>query len=253
MLLFLDETFRRNDRTGAQFAALCGIAVAEPVFPSFLDGVYRIRRPYHGSVLDAEDELKGKIILNRSVLDARDRDGASTKWSMAEDLIHFAHRSRIKVFGVVTFDQASTTLVCDNPRALDQPFRKLFTRVDRYMKVEHPGVYVKVVFDSRQDTQNRKNSEAITNFLTRSTIGGTYDSIVRVPFFGVSQAQNYGLQVADLVTTVIGLKFSGESRVDPLWHVIQRMLYRTTLGDRRISSLALIKQRDKQRDTPAPE
>jgi hypothetical protein len=242
MLLFLDETFRANTRTGAKFAALSGVGIPESIFPDFLEGFWSMRRPYHGEVLDPEEEVKGKVLLNRSVLDNREEKGHSAKWSMAEDLLNDARKRGVRVFGVVTFDSRWTSLDCKDELALHESFKKLFTRVDRYMKLEHPGEFVKIVFDSRQDKENERNSRAITNFLVRSTLGISFDSIVKVPFFGVSQAHNYGLQLADLVTTVIGLRFAGEERIKPLWRIVQHMLYRTALGDRPISSLALLKQ-----------
>jgi hypothetical protein len=43
-----------------------------------------------------------------------------------------------------------------------------------------------------------------------AALGG---SIVRTPFFAISQAQNVGLQLADFVTTIVGLRFAGNKNI----------------------------------------
>lgn len=85
--------------------------------------------------------------------------------------------------------------------------------------------------------------EPLPTFFTRSAVGLGYDSIVRVPFFAVSQGHNYGLQLADLITTVIGLRFQGDERVQPLWEIVKRMLYYPTVAGRPQSSLKVMRQR----------
>jgi hypothetical protein len=242
VLVFLDESFRKHRDSGANLAVLAGVAIPESVIAEFFDGIHQMRRPYHGKVLPEDAELKGKFLLIRSVLDTLEETGTSSKWSLCEDVLRFSLRRGVRVFGLVTFDPASATLVHQDERVLDPAFRKLFVRIDRYVKIEYPGVLAKLVFDSRQDKENERNSRAITRFLTRSTLGSSFDSILKVPLFGVSQAHNYGLQVADLVTTVIGLRFAGEQRIGPLWKIVQRMLYRMDYAERRVSSLVLIKQ-----------
>jgi len=91
----------------------------------------------------------------------------------------------------------------------------IFERVDMFLKIHRPQETASLVFDDRDYGINRRNSEAITNFFQRSAYGLTMDSIVKTPFFAISQANNIGLQLADLVTTIIGLRFSSHAGIEP--------------------------------------
>ncbi len=230
MLVFLDESFRKHDRTGREFGVLAGVAIPEDAFHSFQRDFYHTRRPYHGIVLGEESEIKGKELLGKATLKAIEMKGNSAHWSLAQDLLGFARSRRIKVFGIVCFRPRLNSFVCCDETAMDVTFRYLFERIDRYMKNEFPTRIVKLVFDNRDHATNERNAKAITNFFVRSYIGAGYDSILRVPMFAVSQGNNYGLQLADLVTTVIALKFQGKREFDPLWRIVRQMLYTARVG-----------------------
>ncbi|MFW6132741.1 MAG: DUF3800 domain-containing protein [Planctomycetota bacterium] len=216
MLVFLDETFRRHARTGRRFGALSGVAIPEDVFQSFQSLVFHCRRPYHNmGILDPNDELHGTSLLNKTTRKMREKRGYSYHWNLVEDVLNLAQSQQVRVFGVVCFRSPLHTFVCGDQSQLDVTYRYLFERIDRYVKREYPGRVAKLIFDNRDHRTHVKNARAITNFFVRSQIGLGYDSILRVPFFAVSQGHNYGLQVADLVTTVIGLRFQGELWVQP--------------------------------------
>jgi hypothetical protein len=88
------------------------------------------------------------------------------------------------------------------------------------------------VFDDRDYGINKKNAEAITNFLQRSSFGLAMDSILQTPFFAISQSQNVGLQLADLVTAVIGLRFSSHRPIEPHFAKLRQCIpyYKTNEG-----------------------
>lgn len=241
MIIFLDETFRVHKKSGRRFGALAGVAIPEDVFSSVQQGIYEVRKPYHGNVLAAEHEIKGNELLRASTFRVREMQGFSYHWNLAEELLHYARSRRLKVFGIVCFREDLQTFICDDERKLDLTFRYLFERIDRFMKLEFPGVSAKLVFDNRQHAIHEANAKAITNFFVRSEVGLGFDSILRVPFFAVSQGHNYGLQLADLITTVIGLKFQGDPRIEPLWKIINEMLHRPVVGGQQTSSLKLIR------------
>lgn len=160
--------------------------------------------------------------------------------------MNFSYRCNIKVFDVVCFRTEMQSFVCDNETSLDLPFRYLFERIDNYMKREFPGRRAKIIFDNRDHKTHEKNARAITNFFSRSHLGLGYDSILRVPFFAVSQGHNYGLQLADLVTTVVGLCFQGERAYRPLWGIVQHMLYFIDMGGQPQSSLKVMRDHARQ-------
>lgn len=241
MLVFLDESFRKHDRTRRDFGVLAGVAIPEDIFHQFQGDFYRARKPYHGHVLGEDAEIHGKELLCKATLRRRAIHGYSYHWNLAQELLDLARSRRIIVFGVVCFIPGLKSFVCNNETALDATYRYLFERIDNYMKREFPGRNAKLVFDNRDHQTHEKNARAITNFFVRSVVGSSYDSIIRVPFFAVSQGHNYGLQLADLVTTVIGLKYQGKQEYRPLWDIVSRMMYKTPVGGYTQTSLKVMR------------
>lgn len=240
MLIFLDESFRKNENTGRPFGVLAGVAIPEDTFHDFQRGFFFIRRPYHGKVLGDNDEIKGRELLNKATLKRIHMKGSSAHWSLAQDLLGFARSRKLKVFGVVCFRSRLNSFICGDESDLDVTFRYLFERIDNYMKRDFPARRAKLIFDNRDHRTHEKNARAITNFFVRSAVGLGYDSILRVPLFAVSQGHNYGIQLADLVTTVIALYFQGRREYRPLWRVVQQMLNIVPIGGQVQSSLKVM-------------
>lgn len=242
MLLFLDESFRKNQNTQVLFGVLAGVAIPEDTCHAFQRDFFEVRRPYYGKELGHDDEIKGKELLGSTTFKVREKGGISAQWSLAEDLLGFARSRRVKVFGVVCFRTGLRSFICANDTSLDVTFRDLFERIDLYVKREFPGRIAKLIFDNRDHTTNERNARAITNFFVRSALGLGYDSIRRVPLFAVSQGHNYRLQLADLVTAVIARYFQGNKRdVDPLWRTVRSMLYAVDVGGQQQSSLKVMR------------
>jgi len=242
MLVFLDESFRTHKNTRRPFGVLAGVAIPEDALHTFQRDFFHVRRPYHGSVLGEDSEIKGKELLNNATLKRIELRGNSAHWSLAEDLLGLARARRLKVFGVVCFRPQLHSFACGDETALDVTYRYLFERIDVYMKREFPGRVAKLIFDNRDHKTNEQNARAITNFFVRSSVGLGYDSILRIPMFAVSQAHNAGLQFADLVTTVVALWFQGRREYRPLWNMVKQMLYTVPVGAQTQTSLKVMRQ-----------
>jgi hypothetical protein len=247
MLVFLDESFRKHGKTNRSFGVLAGLSIPEDPFHVFQRAFHAIRRPYHGTVLNEDSEIKGNELLNKATLKQLRLRGSSAQWSLAQDLLGFARSRRLTVFGVVCFRPGLHSFDCGDEKSMDVTFRYLFERIDTYMKRELPGRAAKLVFDDRGHKVNERNARAITNFLARSSVGQRYDSILRMPLFAVSQAHNWGLQMADLVTTVVALWFQGKREFHPLWSIIEDMLYRVPIGAREQTSLKVMRDQPRSR------
>lgn len=243
MLVFLDESFRTHKKTGRLFGVLAGVAIPEETFHAFQRDFFMVRRPYHGIVLGEDAEIKGNELLRKATLKAKREHGSSAHWSLAEDILSFARSRRIKVFGVVCFRAGLHSFVCGDDAAMDVTFRYLFERIDTYMKREFPDRIAKLVFDNRDHRTHERNARAITNFFVRSTVGLGYDSILRVPLFAVSQGHNYGLQLADLVTTAIAAYFQGWHEFQPFWKTVKQMFYSVRVGEQWQTSLKVMRDR----------
>jgi hypothetical protein len=116
-----------------------------------------------------------------------------------------------------------------------------------FMKLGHPNQLAKLVFDDRDYGTNLPNSVAITNFFTRSPRGLAMDSIVKTPFFAISQAHNIGLQLADFVTRIIGLRFAACADIQPYFDHLKHGIYsyQDNRG-RRISGLKVIRGTERE-------
>ncbi len=249
MLVFLDESFRTHHPTEQKFGVLSGVGIPEDIFASFQQDWFEICRPYHGVVLKDGDDVHGKLLLNSTTFRVRRMIAASAHWSLAEDLLLYSRRRGIRVFGVVCFRSEFQSVVCADETKRGLTFSYLFERIDVYMRDKFPRRFAKIVFDDRGHGTNWKNGRAATNFLMRSQIGASYDTILRTPLFGVSKAKNYGLQLADLVTTVIGLRFQGGEHaadVEPLWRTVHGMLHVARVGERDQSSLKVMRSKNEK-------
>lgn len=135
-------------------------------------------------------------------------------------------KHKLPIFGCVCFDQATQSFSCKDSTSLDATYKSLCERINVYMKREHYGRKAIVILDSRDDGTNERNAKAITNFLVRSTYGGQMrSSILEIPMFAISQAHNIGVQLADLVTTIIGRYVAGEENTYYLYERLKSCFY----------------------------
>ena len=94
----------------------------------------------------------------------------------------------------------------------------------------------KLIFDDRTYSINKINAETITNFFSRSPTGLSFDNILKTPLFGISQSQNIGLQLADVVTYIIGLTFAGFEDARPFWKELKKAIYSWRKSDGKLQS-----------------
>jgi hypothetical protein len=241
MFIFLDESLRKHARTKVPFGVLSGVAIPEDAYHAFQRDFYALCRPYYGKALSADGELHGSDLLNKMTFRILDDQHYCYRWNICQEALQFARSRRLAVFGVVCFRRELTSFVCGDDNSLEPTYRYLFERIDHHMKRSFAGKFAKLVFDNRDHQSHIANARAITNFFTKSTVGLGYDSIIRMPMFAVSQGHNYGLQLADLITTVIGLRFQGEDRIKPLWKIVQDMLIDQDVAGFKRSSLKLMR------------
>jgi hypothetical protein len=122
MLIFLDESFRPHRKTGVNFGVLAGVAIPEDQFHTVQRDIFNVRQPYHGEVLGADDEIKGKELLGSATFKSLAMRGFSYQWNLAEELLQYASRRDLKVFGVVCFRPRLHSFVCGDELRLDATF-----------------------------------------------------------------------------------------------------------------------------------
>lgn len=242
MLIFFDETFRDSlSYPGATLGALCGVAIPERQLHRIADDVFKLKLKHFGMEFARDGEIKGKDLLKNYVFRMQKAGTPSKNLALAVDLLNYLHAKRLLVFGCVCFEKGLRKFACDDVRALDTTFRYIFERVDMFMKIKCPDRMAKLVFDDRDYGINQKNAEAITNFFQRSSWGLSLDTIVKTPFFAISQSQNVGLQLADFVTTVVGLRFSSHPDAQPYFDLLRRCFFSYDDNGRWVNSLKVLK------------
>jgi hypothetical protein len=223
MLIFFDETFRDSLKyPNVSLGALCGVAIPERELHRVATDVFQLKRKHLGSEFANDGEIKGRNLLKNWVLKQAEKGMQSTNLRLAEDILNYIVAKKLFIFGCVCFERGIQRFRCEDVHALDTTFRFIFERIDMFMKIEFPDRMAKIVFDDRDYGINQKNSRAITNFFQRSSVGLSLNSIIHAPFFAISQAQNVGLQLADLVTTVVGLRFSSHPAADKYFHILKK-------------------------------
>ena len=244
MLVFFDETFRDSlSYPGATLGALCGVAIPEKQLNRVADDVFKLKLKHLGNDFARDEEIKGKELLKNYVFKLEAKGIASKNLALATDLLDYLHAKRLHVFGCVCFEKGMQKFQCEDVRALDMTFRYVFERIDMFMKIKHPDRMAKLVFDDRDYGINRKNAEAITNFFQRSSVGLSLDSILKTPFFAISQSQNAGLQLADFVTTIIGLRFSSHPQSRRYFERLARCFFHYDDNGHRVSGLKVLRGR----------
>jgi hypothetical protein len=245
MLIFFDESFRTSEhRKDVSLGALCGIGIPETEFSRVADDVLKLKAKHLGLSFAKDGEIKGKELLKKYVFDLYAKHGKSKNLALAKDLIDYVVFKKLPIFGCVCFEKGYQNFKVDDVASLDRSFKYLFERVDMYMKIHRKNEMASIVFDDRDYGINHKNSEAITNFFQRSGKGLAMDSIVRTPFFAISQAQNVGLQLADFVTTVVGLRYAGNLNVKPYFSRLSYAIpWYEGMPGKRTSCLKIMKDR----------
>jgi hypothetical protein len=226
MLVFFDESFRQSEtQPGMSLGILCGIAIPEKQLSKVVADVFQLKLKHMGARYAREREIKGKELLKPYVFKLETKGITSKNLALVSDLLGYIVSKNLAVFGCVCFEDKLRAFRCEDVYALDKTFRYIFERLDIYIKREHPDRMAKLVFDDRDYQINKQNAEAITNFFVRSPAGLALDSIIKTPLFAISEAQNVGLQLADVVTTIVGLRFAGSPEVKPYWNKLKSAIY----------------------------
>jgi hypothetical protein len=247
MLFFFDESFRKSrSEHKRDFGVLAGVAIPEKEMHRVSTDIFQLKLKHFGHEFASEREIKGKDLLKNRVFQHLKNGNKTVNLHFAEDLLQYISYKKIYVFGCVCFEQGIQRFKCNDVLVLDNTFRYIFERVDMFMKIEHQNQLAKLVFDDRDYGTNHPNALAITNFFTRSPRGLALNSILKTPFFAISQAHNVGLQLADFVTTIIGLRFESSVEIVPYYELLKTCIYSYMHDGKRITGLKLIRGLPKQ-------
>jgi hypothetical protein len=245
VLIFFDESFRTSEKDSTvTLGGLCGIGIQEQQLAAVSHDVYQLKYKHFGADFARDSEVKGKELLKNWVFRQQALGKQSRNLDFASELVDYIVAKRLPVFGCICFEKGMQKFQVDDVTALDKTFKYLFERIDTYMKRKHPKDMACLVFDDREYGINHKNATAITNFLQRSPPGMAMDSIVRTPFFAISQSHNVGLQLADFVTAVISAKHAHNSNVVPYCERLKKAIpHWVSVDGHHVSGLKIIHER----------
>lgn len=255
MLIFFDESFRTSEKDPTvTLGGLCGIGIPERQLAAVSHDVYHLKYKHFGADFARDSEIKGKELLKNWVFKLAAKGEVSRNLEFANDLADYIVAKNLPIFGCICFEKGMQKFQVDDVTSLDRTFKYLFERIDTYMKREHPGEMACLVFDDRDYGVNHKNSSAITNFLQRSPPGLAMDSILRTPFFAISQAQNIGIQLADFVTTVISAKYARNENIAPYCDRLRPSIpHWESVDGHHVTGLKVIRERSAKRAETAGE
>lgn len=248
MLIFFDESFRKSlSLKDKSIGVLCGVGIAEEELHSVVADIFQLKYKHCGAHFARNVELKGKMLFKDYLFRLESRGIESKQLSLGGEILDYIVSKKLPVFGCVCFEDGFRMFKCANVTSLDKTFFYIFERIHIYLKIEHRTKFGKIVFDDRGYKINKQNAETITNFFVRSPQGLAMDNIVKTPFFAISQAQNVGLQLADVVTSVIGLKFARSSSIEPYWQRLKPAFYNWQKADgMQQSSLKILRESKKK-------
>ncbi len=227
MLIFIDESFQiSRTNKDKSVGVLGGIGIPEEQFHTVVNDIFQLKAKHFSPEIAKEMEIKGKELFKPYVFKLQQKGIKSKNIELGNDVLQYIVSKKLYVFGTVCFEDTLSDFSCRDVYALDKTFVYLFERIDTYLKNEYPTKMAKIIFDDRHYKINKLNSEAITNFFVRSPVGLAMSNIIKVPLFAISEAQNVGLQLSDLVAYVFGLKFSGDPRIKEQWKLLKTGLYR---------------------------
>ncbi len=250
MLVFFDETFRTYlKKDHLALGALCGIAIPEEELTNVANDIFHLKVKRFGYEFASKHEIKGKELLKNYVFKLAKRGIESKNLNLATDILEYIRAKNLKVFGCVCFSKNMQKFACDDVTSLDITFRYIFERIQMFMHTSHQNKMAKLIFDDREFSINKKNSEAITNFFLRSPYGLSMDRLIKTPFFAISQSNNIGLQLADFVTSIVGLRFSAHPEVAPWFAPLKECFFKQQVGSMLVSGLKVIREEKEKRRT----
>lgn len=223
MLFFIDESWQRTKNNQYRAGVLSAAPVHSKDFNKASVQIYGLKCKSLG-IEKGNTELRGSDLFMRSLFKLESQGVRSRNLDLARDVFFFCASLGMKTFASVTFAKNDIALSCANEDQLDRPFFFLFERINQYMTENHPSLVAKLIFDDRGMKINKRISKSVSNFFHKSHVGKTFDRILKVPFFAISQ-ENVGIQVADIMAHIVGRRFTGDKDVAEFFQKVKMLEY----------------------------
>ncbi len=222
MFFFIDESWQTNPE-GLKVGVLAAVQIKCHDYNTGSQSVYQLKVKNMGFD-NGNCEIKGKGIFRDYVFDLENRGIVSRELTLARDI--FSHMKSIGAccFASVVFASKEIELACANVNQLERPFFYLFERIDLFMKENHPGLMAKLIFDDRGVQINQRISKSVSNFFHKSHTGQTFDNIVKIPFFAISN-ESVGIQMADMIAYILGAHYTKNNKKNEFFRLAKDMQF----------------------------
>jgi hypothetical protein len=210
MLVFLDESWQATKDHKFKVGVLAAVAIKSLDFNKCSARIRELKIKHLGFQAGSV-EIKGHHIFREYLFKLeKDKGIISRELSLARDILSYLTEIGGQIFASVVFAEKDIDLACADSKQLERPFFFLFERIDLFMKENHPGIMANLIFDDRHVRFNENLSESMSNFFHKCSVGKSFDNVIKVPFFAISN-DNVGIQIADMVAYLVGSSYLGDS------------------------------------------
>jgi len=223
LLFFIDESWQATHNNKYKAGVLSAVQIKSHNFNACSMEIHNLKIKHLGARA-GNIEIKGREILRNYLFGLEAKGIQSKELNLARDILTYMGGSGMQLFASVVFAKEEIDLSCADVNQLERPFFFLFERIDLFMKENHPGLMAKLIFDDRGVQFNSKISKSVSNFFHKSTRGQSFDAIIKVPFFAIS-GENIGIQMADIVSYILGARFTGDRRQAEFFSRVKNMEY----------------------------
>ena len=177
MLFYIDESWQTTKDAKHKVGILAAVQIKNHDFNACSQQFYSFKCK-HLSIPAGDREIKGNSIFRSYVFDLESKGIVSKELNLARDVFSYMKTIDVRCFASIVFAEQEIDLACANVNQLERPFFFLFERIDLFMKENHPGLMVKLIFDDRGVQINGAISKSISNFFHKSHAGRTFDSVI---------------------------------------------------------------------------
>lgn len=221
---YIDESWQHEG--DEQIAVLAAVIGGQREFLALDQFLFRVRRKYFGEehAKDRTRELKGNKLLSNTSFRMQEKHGYSQNLAVAREVLEWMVRSKLRYVGVTVYGEKQPSLLAQDVKQLDRPFKELCLRIKYAIPGNEQGF---MVFDQRVGAQE-PISIAISNYLAGMLDN---DKLYPHPLVGVSNVHS-GVQVADLAAFVLGRWASGDDRFKTYYNLISSSQWKGTVQEK---------------------
>lgn len=225
MLFFIDESWQTSPDGKRQAGVLSAVALKSHNFNKCSQDIFSLRVKHSGYDA-AKLELKGRSVLKPYLFKLETSGVKSIQLQLMREILAYAATMKTVAFASIVFDKKEIDLDCADVNHLERPFFFLFERINLFMKENHPELIAKLIFDDRGIETNQRVSKAVSNFFHKSRKGQSFDRILKVPFFAISN-ENVGIQLADIAAYIVGKSFTGDKQLKEFGRLIRNLEFKS--------------------------